>query len=144
MGVGRGFCGGDDRSTVWDFKRNAVVSCEEGMIPGDADDPPPEPTIGNASEDEDEANLHHTEPRLRDTGQRRGASIRRVSWQPTVMSAGKESKQWFFRTLEGQTESPGREFALVTPLRKKFRNVQRSRPRSALAIIIKCRECTTD
>ena len=54
--------------------------------------------------------MHHTEPRLRDTGQRRvcpvchkviGASIRRVSWQPTEMSAGKERKHWSNRTLEG-------------------------------------------
>ena len=43
-----------------------------------------------------------------------------------------------------QTESPGREFALMTPLRNMFRNMQRSRQRSALAIIIKWRECTTD
>ena len=54
--------------------------------------------------------MHHTEPRLRDTGQRRvcpvcrkviGASIRRVTWQPTEMSAGKERKHWSNRTLEG-------------------------------------------
>ena len=92
---------------VWDFKMNAVGSFEEGIIPGSADDRPPNPPlelpprmrtrrmcITQSRSSEIRAKVLSCKKFI-------GASIRRVTWQPTVMRAGKEWKHWSNRTLEG-------------------------------------------
>ena len=93
---------------VWDFKMNAGEGSEEGMIAGRADDRPPNPPLELPPRMRTRR-MYITQSRGREIRANEGlsckkvigASIRRLTWQPTEMSAGKERKHWSKRTLEG-------------------------------------------